>query len=312
MISEYSVVIPTKDRHERARGAAAAVLSQTRPPARVVVVDASEPPLEAGSELERAAAAAGVELAVVRHVPSTSGQRNRGVELVESPVVLLLDDDIDLPPDYAELLLERWEANGLESLAGVVGIELGPPDKGLSALIRRVFMLHLVDARSDRTAVRKSGKLRFGLPSGDVIIPAVAVAAASFRTDLLRRHRFDDRFPGYVLGEDLDLTRRISAEAPILQTPAAEYAHMESVHSDPSTSRGWYYRGRRETYYRLRHLDRGALAVFAFALSVVGETAAAAAQSVRERDPGSLKAFLGGLGETLAELRAERRDGVAP
>jgi GT2 family glycosyltransferase len=307
MSSEYSVVIPTKDRHERARAAATALLGQTRLPARVVLVDASERPLEAGHELERAAAAAGVELAVVHHTPSTSGQRNRGVELVESPVVLLLDDDIELGPDYAELLLERWDANGLKSLSGVVGIELGPVDRGLPALIRRAFMLHLVDGRSDRTSVRKSGKLRFGYPRGDVVIPAVAVAAASFRTDLLRRHRFDDRFPGYVLGEDLDLTQRISADAPILQTPAAEYAHLDGVDRDGSSSRRWYYRGRREAYYRLRHLDSGPAAASAFALSLVGETAAAAAQSVRERDAASLRAFLGGLRETLAELRAERR-----
>jgi GT2 family glycosyltransferase len=304
---DYSVVIPTKDRAGRAVRAVEVMLTQTRNPVRIVVVDASDPPLEAPAALGDAARSAGVDLSVVHHPPSTSGQRNRGLELVESPIVFFLDDDVELPPHYAAVLLDRWERAGLESLGGVVGVHHIEPDRGLTALARRLLMLHLTERDGDRTTVRPSRKIRYVLPRREVTVPAVGAAATSFRTDLARKHRFDERFAGYALGEDLDMSMRLSADAPILQTPSVRYVHLEDPDSGRRSSRRWYYRGRREAYFRLRHLDPGPLSLAAFALSVIGETAAAVADSVRERDPAHVRAFLGGLRGALTELRRERR-----
>ena len=61
----YTAVIPTRNRAGHLPGALATLLAQTRRPARIVVVDASDEPLAPGETLTRAVAGASVELLVV-------------------------------------------------------------------------------------------------------------------------------------------------------------------------------------------------------------------------------------------------------
>ena len=65
----------------------------------------------------------------------------------------------------------------------------------------------------------------------------------------------------------------------------------------------WYVRGRRETYFRLRRLDRSPLTLAALALSLVAESVLALVDSVRERDLRHLRGFVRGVLETLREAR---------
>src|SRR5579871_5144043 len=117
----YSVVMPTKDRREVALAAAGRLLAQDALPARLVIVDASAPGLVVPDDLRAAFEGAGVEIEVLHDAPSTSGQRNRGLERVETPIVLFLDDDVALPDDYASSLLRRWQQHGLDSLGAIAG-----------------------------------------------------------------------------------------------------------------------------------------------------------------------------------------------
>ena len=74
-----------------------------------------------------------MELVVVHAEPSTAGQRNRGVERAETPLVLLLDDDVALQDDYVEVLLERWQRAGLNAFGAMVGAPDYMPPRGPSA-----------------------------------------------------------------------------------------------------------------------------------------------------------------------------------
>jgi len=300
----YTTVIPTKDRADRVRTAVEEMLAQTRLPERIVVVDASEPALELADQLRDATREAGVELVLVHAPPSTAGQRNRGVERVETPVTLLLDDDVSLQPDYVEVLLERWEGAGLEAFGAMVGTpEYVPPHGPLARALRRVFMLHYHAARGEATTLRRSRKVRYvPIPSREVTVPACGAGYGLFRTDLLRRHPFDEKFPGYAPGEDLEMSSRLAADAPILQVPSVRYLHEWNPRERLSPVR-WYQRGRRETYFRLRHLDDSIGSRAAFALSLIAETGAAAADSLRERDRRHVVGFVRGVLETLRERR---------
>jgi GT2 family glycosyltransferase len=297
----YSAVVPTKDRGRYAEDAVSRLLCQTRLPARIVVVDASEQPLTPAQRLRDAVRAAGVEVEVIHSTPSTSGQRNRGVERVDSPLVLLLDDDITLQADYAKLLLERWERSGLAAFGALVGVPLDVPRQGwLQRSLRRVSMLHYQAPGAVSTSFRRSRKLRLvSVPAREVVVPACGAGYGIFRADLLRRHPFDERFAGYAPGEDLDMSSRLSAEAPILQVPAARWTHH--IGSDERTSPArWRQRGRAETYFRARHLSRSPLNVAAFLLSLVAEATIAAFYSLRHRG-GHLRGYLAGVLETLRE-----------
>jgi GT2 family glycosyltransferase len=304
----YTAVIPTLNRPLRARAAVEAVLGQTRLPARIVVVDASEQPFEPDDEISAAARAAGAAVDVVSAPASTAGQRNRGIELVETPLVLLLDDDVTLDRDYVEVLLGRWQAAGLVAYGAMVGIPVRTPPQGPAArALRRLFMLHYEAPRARATKLRRSRKLRVvPRPTEAVEVQACGAGYGLFRTDLLRRHAFDERFPGYAPGEDLEMSSRLAAEAPILQVPSVRYLHEWDPRERIAPHR-WYHRGRRETYFRLKHLDDSAVTRAAFYVSLFAETAVAAAASLRERDARHVRGYIAGVRATLGERRREHR-----
>src|SRR5439155_2398203 len=188
----YSTVIATKDRAARAREAILQMLAQSRRPVRIIVVDASSPPLTLAEDLRREVARAGIELSVLHAPASTSRQRNVGVEHVETPLVLLLDDDVALQPDYVEVLLERWQRDGLDAWGAMVGAPQHMPAQGpLARAARRALMLHYQAPGGGATSFRRSRKLRLvPVPAAEVTVPACGAGYTLVRTDLLRRHRF--------------------------------------------------------------------------------------------------------------------------
>ena len=301
----YSVVIPTKDRPLQAVAAVERVLGQTRRPDRVIVVDASRPALEFPDELVDRAAGLDIDLVLVHAPPSTAGQRNHGARLVRSPLILFLDDDVEIGSEYVATLLRQWEKAGVDAYGGIVGSHIYEGHPFVTRMFRRLFMLHYFDRSTYRaTAFRASRKLRYvGVPSRAVYVPAVGAGAVAFRTDLVLRHPFNERFPGYALGEDLEMSYRLSREAPILQLPDVLYDHREHT-GDRTSSLRWYLRGRREMYFRLLHLERSPVSVLAFAVSVVGETLAATVDSIAERDLTHLRWFVLGARATVREIRS--------
>ena len=302
----YSAVIPTKDRPEAVGEAVRVLLAQTRGPERIVIVDASARSCELPAELDSHAERLAIEVVVVASQPSTSAQRNLGARQVETPVVLFLDDDVRLPPDYAEILLARWEAAGLEALGGVAGTPAIVPRQGpVSRALRRLLMLNYVDPSGEAMTLRRSGNVRYvPEPRGAVRVPALGAGATAYRTDLVRAHPFDERFPGYAPGEDLEMAFRVGKVAPILQTPEVRWTHLWDPRERASPTR-WLVRGRCETYFRLRRLDRTPLTLAAFALSLVAETGLALVDSVRERDPRHVRGFAVGA---LESIRREIRE----
>jgi GT2 family glycosyltransferase len=309
----YSAVLITMDRPARAVAMLEQMTAQSLRPVRMVIVDASSPPLELDREVITTARDAGIDVLVIHAPKSMTAQRNRGVELVASPVTLLLDDDVVLDPAYMERLLERWETRGLNALGGAVGANR-PGDHDLQnfsrgeRLVRRLLFLHDIVPQG-RTTLRRSGKVREVLePVEDVLVPVFSNAAVAYRTDLLRKHRFDERFTGYVYGEDLDVSVRLARDAPILHSPSTWYIH-EWAQEGCANDAMWYRRSRHEAYFRLRLIDRSPLTLAAFALSIVGETMLALRESARAHSRGPVRSYLRGLRDTLHAVRSESRGG---
>jgi glycosyltransferase involved in cell wall biosynthesis len=303
----YSAVIPTKDRPDAVGEAIGILLRQSRLPERIVVVDASARPYELPDELGADAARLGVRFEVVPSRPSTSAQRNLGARRVDTPIVLFLDDDVRLPPDYADALLARWEAAGLEALGGLAGTPAVVPRQGpVSRALRRLLMLNFVDPAGEAMTLRRSGNVRYvPEPRTAVRVPALGAGATAYRTELVHAHPFDERFAGYAPGEDLEMAFRVGQAAPLIQTPEVRWTHLWDPRERASATR-WLVRGRCETYFRLRRLDRSPLTLAAFALSLVAEAGIALADSVRERDPRHVRGFVAGAFESMSQGRPAR------
>jgi glycosyltransferase involved in cell wall biosynthesis len=298
----YSVVVPTKDRQAEVEETVELLLDQSRLPERIVVADASACSYEPRVELADRAHRLGVELVVLESRPSVHAQRNAGVGRVETAIVLFLDDDVRIPPDYAEALLARWELRGLRALGGIQGTPaVVPCQSRLERALRRVTMLSFVDPQGESMTLRRSGKVRFvPEPRGDVQVPVLASGATAYRTELARAHPFDERFPGYTPGGDLEMAARVAQEAALLQTPEVRWTHLWHPRERISSTR-WYVRGRCETYFRLRRLDRSPLTLGAFAISLLADGTLALADSIRQREPGHVHGFARGVLQTLRE-----------
>ena len=96
------------------------------------------------------------------------------------------------------------------------------------------------------------------------------------------------------------MTSRLAGDAPILLVPSVRYLHKRDPRERRSPGR-WFLRGRRETYFRLKHLDSSPLSRAAFALSLLAESVVAAAASLRERNPSHVIGFVRGVVQALRE-----------
>jgi hypothetical protein len=296
----YTAVVPTKDRQDDADATVEVLLGQSRLPDRIVISDASGAPYEPRPDLTERARRLRVDLVVLRSPPSVHVQRNLGVRQVETPIVLFLDDDVRIPPSYAEALLARWEIHELEGLGGIQGTPAEVPrQSGVARAFRRLAMLSYVDPTGDAMTLRRSGKVRFvPEPRGDVRVPVLASGATAYRTELALAHPFDERFAGYTPGGDLEMASRVAREAHLVQTPDVHWTHLWHPRERVSPTR-WYVRGRCETYFRLRRLDRSPLTLGAFSLSLVADSGLALVDSIRERDLTHVRGFVRGVVETL-------------
>jgi GT2 family glycosyltransferase len=300
----YAAVIPTKDRPRETEEAVAVLLEQELLPQQIVVVDASARAYAPSPELAGRAARVGVGLTVLPNRPSTSAQRNAGARCVASDLVLFLDDDVRVPPDYAAALVRRWEAGGLPAYGGMAGTPaVVPRQRRIGRVVRRIAMLNYVDASAEAMTLRPSGNVRYvPEPRGPVIVPALGAGATMYRVDLALACPFDERFYGYAPGEDLDMAWRVGRKAPLIQTPEVRWTHLWDPRERSSPAR-WRVRGRCETYFRLRRLDRTPAALAAFALSLVSETGVALADTLRERDLRHVRGFVSGAAESLLRDR---------
>jgi glycosyltransferase involved in cell wall biosynthesis len=109
----------TRNRPEAVALSLPLILRQTRPPARIVIVDSSDDPAPIEA-LAAEAARAGV--CPVDYMTSERGstvQRNLGIRSSASDVIIFPDDDSLLYPDAAERILEIYEADSGGRVAAV-------------------------------------------------------------------------------------------------------------------------------------------------------------------------------------------------
>ena len=120
-----SVVIPTRNRRGSLARSLAALVQQTRAPEEVLVVDASDRPLD-GAALS--VAHPGLPITCLHAPPGVCSQRNLGIGRARGSHVLLLDDDIEAPADYLERLAGHLD--GHPSEGAVTGVLCEPDGSG--------------------------------------------------------------------------------------------------------------------------------------------------------------------------------------
>ena len=245
---DYDVVMATRNRPEAVALSLPLLTAQSRPPARIVIVDSSEDgaPIEA---LARKADAGGpVPVTYMRGPGGLTLQRNLGLARCTAPVVIFPDDDSLLYPDAAERMMEVYEADAAGAIAAVCArpAETPPPASGLA--LDTVAAEKMTGPRLAARRLRQRIKERLAplnpfLAVGDALnarhpLPGWAAGMAvkpvpymtgfrmSFRRDAIDAARFDEVLLRYAWFEDIDASFRVMrAGAVVVAERAGIYHH---------------------------------------------------------------------------------------
>lgn len=300
---EYAIVIPTLGRRETLQKCLDSIARQTRAPAEVILVAPAGVALDAVGDAR-----------VVHAEPSTSGQRNAGARATSARVVLFLDDDIVLEPDFGEALMEVWDRRGHDALSGVVGTCVGEDAfRGGSRLhraLRAVGGLGHGALRTPGSRLMASGHVAVvRWPKQEEEVAFASGYCVSYRRDLLAEEPFDESFGGYVFGEDLDVAARMSKRAPLVHTPNARCSHEPVTPGLGGGPDAAYRRARMWAFFRGRHRKAGLVGRAAWEYANATEGAILLARALRSGEFEPPRAFLRGLREARAQLRAEALTG---
>lgn len=122
----WSLVVPTYNRRDVLLRVLPLALGQTVPPVQAVIVDSSDDwQVTRDAVLALAADYPHIRLDYVQaDTPSSATQRNQGVEQATGDLVVMIDDDSFLYPDYVERILAVYAADRRGVLAGVNGVNV--------------------------------------------------------------------------------------------------------------------------------------------------------------------------------------------
>lgn len=230
---DYAIVVATRNRLDMLRISLPLFVAQTRPAARIVVVDRSDDHEAVRDYCDSVARDTDIPV-IVRYGDHANlpAQRNQGLDLVEEPVTMYPDDDSLWFPDTAEHLMGVYEQDRHARYGAVSATPVASAPPGVDVPIaptRRLTNVPVVMAvrnrverllvpapfvlyGAERTRALRPGAVADGLDHP--LVPTIGGYRMTFRTDVLRAVRFDATLGsrvGYATHEDIDIGLRVLA-----------------------------------------------------------------------------------------------------
>ncbi|KKP36091.1 MAG: hypothetical protein UR26_C0001G0135 [candidate division TM6 bacterium GW2011_GWF2_32_72] len=163
---------------------------------------------------------------IYKHTPRGAAyQRNVGINLASSELLLFFDDDVELLPDYIEQVVKTLEKHP-QYFGGQGDAINHPVSSKLSGLIRKFFMLHQDQSHG---AFLFSGMSTHAYGTKNFKqIECVGGCCMFFKAAALKDERFDESLRDYSFMEDCDLSKRVSNKFPLCYIPTARLYHYHS------------------------------------------------------------------------------------
>lgn len=229
---DYEIVIATRNRADALAASIPLFLKQSRLAKQIIVVDSSTDHGAIVRLCAKLAAKAPIPI-VVRQSDQASlvRQRNIGLDMVREDVVAFPDDDSLWFSDTAAHLMSVYDRDTSGLIGGVTAVEVArsPLQNNTTIPQRKVKWIHIPNVVMMRNVIERqvfpqpfnmygqqkieelSAKARAaGLRM--TYVPTMGGFRMSFRTSVLRRHRFDETLGsrvGYSQHEDKDVCLRI-------------------------------------------------------------------------------------------------------
>jgi glucosyl-dolichyl phosphate glucuronosyltransferase len=219
--SGFSVVIPTFRRPEALRETLMTILRCDPAPAEIIVVDgdpggSARPVVD---ELLRSHRAP--RFVYLQEDANSTVQRNRGIDVARSDLLLFLDDDVAVEADVLGRLRAAFDDPTVVATTGHVVEEAGRRLVGASSGLRRFLP----------GGGREGTFTRFGYPRYVVHadhardVEFMQGCFMSARRAAAARVRFDERLTGYALAEDEDFSLRLSRLGRVRYLPEVTVRH---------------------------------------------------------------------------------------
>ena len=246
----WALVVPTYQRQHILARCLRLAAQQTRPPAEIVVVDASPNWTTTRDEI---AATVARDHPLIRwqyvkaNVRSITWQRNQGLRLTTSEIVFFFDDDSLMYPDCAEQIMKTYEADTHRRIAGINAIHVPtPPDQpgdpeaaqpskhsttkhygALARMVRRLLDADNIFVPYDEDYPKHEvpeevRRYKIGL------IKLMAGWGMTFPREICVREPFSEILRFYAAGEDSDMSYRASRHGPLLVAADARLCHLGS------------------------------------------------------------------------------------
>ena len=150
-----------------------------------------------------------VALHYLRMPPSLVRQRNAGIALAHGDVVFFVDDDAVYLDGYAAAVLGVYDADSEGSVGGVQGTIANPGSP--FATRSRVANLFLLTRLNGNGTLQASAWPAFCTARpGLAEVEVFSGPAMSFRRDVLTEFQFDDALAAYYIGDDFEMSYRVS------------------------------------------------------------------------------------------------------
>lgn len=224
---KFSIVICTLNRPVDLNECLSSLAHQTYAPYEVIIVDASNNK-KSYNVVESWKKNKLKEIKYIHTVPGLTKQRNVGVINSSGEVIAFLDDDVILDKEYFQAM-----ANCFENYDVIVGATGNIKNVGNASIIMGFFQKVFMLTGTASTGVMK----RSGFP--DFVNPLIAKNMARtevlsgcnmlYRKEVFDSFRFNENFVGYSLGEDVELSYRVSKRNPLVYVKDAELVHVMSI-----------------------------------------------------------------------------------
>lgn len=243
-----SMIIATKDRVATIVGTLESILRQTVVPDELIVVDqsAADETKAVVIDKSRQIKPEGLSRPEIiyildRGLVGAGAARNVGIKRSRGDILIFLDDDVVLEPDYVEKLLAVYQQD--QCVGGVSGIVTNYSRPPLRERILEEFF-YVGPFRDERQRLYwRAQELR---QSDPVRIRKVSGCVMSIRRATLNEQWFDADYMG-AGSEDVELSWRISEQWPIVMAPQARLVHLRTQTGPPRenwlsyTVKGQYY-----------------------------------------------------------------------
>lgn len=303
-----AAIVPTRNRPDELRTFLASLREQSLRPDLLIVVDSSDPQIapRVRSEVERGWPGA---YCLEHWPPSAAAQRNRGLEAVtgDCDLVVLLDDDVTLPPEA----LENACCDIARASPDFIGFGLNPTDEDATrgyGRLRTSRLARWLGLYSDRIgAVMPSGwHTRLVQVEAPAEIEWLSSCAAIWKAAAIRDIRFDEFFEQYSYLEDLDFSLQARSKGRFLALSSACFLHKPA----PGGRKSRFWFGRIEIRNRLYIVRKHGLSEVRFWLGVIVRAVLSLAAGLKGQRA-EFARLVGNVTEAASLLQRHRRNTFA-